>query len=237
MSGCLKLLFSRATDRVETVMLNTSGGLTSGDRIMLEAQALHGAHLSLTTQAAERAYRAEDDMARVTTNLNVGEAATLFWLPQELILFDGARLSRRLTCALEPTSRALLVEPIVFGRTAMGEVLRCVDFRDEICVTFGGTPIFRDVIHIFGDAEAHLSRRITAAGAGAMVTILCVAPDAETQLSVVRDLLPDSAGASLVTDGVLVIRALAKDGLEMRRFLVPLLDHLTQDTLPVCWRL
>ena len=237
MSGCLKLLFSRATDRVETVMLNTSGGLTSGDRITLEAQALDAAHLSLTTQAAERAYRAEDDVARVTTNLKVGETATLFWLPQELILFDGARLSRRLTCALEPSSHALLVEPIVFGRAAMGEKLRYVNFRDEILVTSGGTPIFRDVVHVLGDADAHLAHQVSAAGAGAMVTILLVKPDAEAQLTSVRALLPETAGASLVSDGVLVIRALAKDSLEMRRFLVPLLDHLTQDTLPVCWRL
>lgn len=237
MSGSLKLLFSRARDRVEAIVLNTSGGLTSGDRIDLEAEALGGASLTLTTQAAERAYRADDGHALVTTHLKAGREAMIHWLPQELILFDGARLSRRLTCDLAPTARALLVEPMIFGRHAMGERLRTIDFRDEIRINRGGRPLFRDALHLHGDAETHLARDISGGGAGAMATLILVAPDAEAQLGPVREMLPDTAGASLVAEDALVIRALAKDGLSLRRFLVPMLDRLTQGTLPVCWRL
>lgn len=237
MDGCLKLLFSRARDRVETIVLNTSGGLTSGDSIDLNAEALAGSTLSLTTQAAERAYRSNDGLARVATHLKAARDATVFWLPQELIIFDGARLSRRLTCDLALSARALLVEPIVFGRHAMGEKLKTVDFRDEIIVNLDGRPLFRDALHLNGDTDFHLARQITGAGSGAMATVILVAPDAETQLSPVRDMLPETAGASLVSDGVLIVRALARDGLALRHFLVPILDRLTQFTLPVCWRL
>lgn len=237
MSGCLKLLFSRARDRVETILLNTSGGLTSGDHITLKAEALEGAALSLTTQASERAYRADEDAAKVETTLKAAQDATLYWLPQELILFEGARLRRRLACDLQPSARALIVEPIIFGRHAMREVLRDIDFRDEIKVTRAGKPLFRDAIHLCGDVQAQMERAVLGAGSCAMATILYVAPDAEAKLAQVRELLPATAGASLIARDVLVMRALAKDGFELRRFLVPLLDHLTQDTLPVCWRL
>lgn len=237
MSGCVKLLFSRATDRVETVMLNTSGGLTSGDRIDLHAKAQAGATLSLTTQAAERAYRADAGHAEVRTNLQADDNAGIFWLPQELILFEAAQLDRKLHCRLTGSTRALIVEPVIFGRHAMGEQLHNVRFRDEINITRNGKPLFRDVVDLTGDVHTTLARSVTGASAGAMATIVYIAHDAEAQMKKTRVVLPNTAGASLIQDDVLVVRALAPDSLNLRRFLVPLLDLLTQNALPVCWRL
>lgn len=237
MSGCLKLLFSRSADRVEAVVLNTSGGLTSGDRLSLEAKAKAGATLSLTTQAAERAYLAATGHAEVRTRLLAEEAATLLWLPQELILFEGAQLDRRLHCHLAEGSRALIVEPVVFGRHAMGEELHNVRFRDEIHVTRNGLPLLSDVIDLSGDVQATLARSVTGADAGAMASIIYVAPDAEAQMQQTRADLPKTAGVSLIQNDMLVVRALAADSLGLRRFLLPLLDRLTQNSVPVCWRL
>lgn len=237
MSGCVKLLFSRATDRVETVMLNTSGGLTSGDRIALEAKAQAGANLSLTTQAAERAYRADTGHAEVRTNLQADDNAAIFWLPQELILFEAAQLDRKLQCRLTDSSRALIVEPVIFGRHAMGEHLRNVQFRDEINITRNGQPLLCDVVDLTGDVQTTLARSVTGASAGAMATIVYIAPDAEAQMQETRVDLPKTAGASLIQDDVLVVRALASDSLNLRRFLVPLMERLTHNSLPVCWRL
>ncbi len=237
MSGCLKLLFSRSEDRVETLVLNTSGGLTSGDRISLEAEAQVGASLSLTTQAAERAYRAETGHAEVRTRLQADDKATLLWLPQELILFEGAQLDRKLHCQLSDTSRALIVEPVIFGRHAMGEELHNVWFHDEIHITRDGQPLLRDVIELTGDVQAMLSRSVVSAKAGAMATVIYIAPDAEKRMQQTRAELPKTAGVSLIEGDVLVLRALASDSLNLRRFLVPVLDRLTKNTLPVCWRL
>ncbi len=237
MSGCLKLLFTKAKNRVETIVLNTAGGVTGGDRIALHGAAQEGAGLTLTTQAAERAYRAIDATACVRTHLSAGDGASLMWLPQELILYDGSRLERRLTCELAASSKALLVEPVVFGRHAMGEVLRDIDFRDRISIDREGMPLFRDAVHIRGDAQGHLDRPAIAAGMGAMATILYVAPDAEAKCDWARTQMPSTAGASLIRTDVLVIRALAKDSFDLRQFLVPLLDELSNDTLPISWRL
>jgi len=237
MSGCLKLLFSRARDRVEAILINSAGGLTSGDQLTLRATAYEGARLSLTTQAAERAYRANAGAATVQTVLTAAPDATLFWLPQELILFNGARLTRQLRCDLANSARALLVEPIIFGRHAMGEVLNDIDIRDEISITRNGRPLFKDRVHLCGDMRRHLRRPVIAAGSGAMVTLAYVAPDAEARGAQLRDMLPRLAGASCVAEDVLIIRAMAAGSLELRRFLIPLLDILTQDSLPVCWRL
>ena len=101
-SGSLKLVFPKTHRQdVEAVIVNTAGGVTGGDRIDIAADALAGSALTLTTQAAERAYRSQaGEVAQITTNLSVGPSARLNWLPQELILFDRASLRRRLTIDL-----------------------------------------------------------------------------------------------------------------------------------------
>jgi urease accessory protein len=70
-----------------------------------------------------------------------------------------------------------------------------------------------------------------------MASLVYVAPDAASNLEPVRALLPDTAGASLLAGDMLVMRLLASDGFEMRRSLIPILDLLSQNTLPTSWRL
>jgi len=236
-SGCLKLLFPPKPDRCESILINTAGGLTGGDRLDLSVTAGPGAHLAITTQAAERAYRAQSGRARVSSDLAVGAGGTMFWLPQELILFEGAALERRLTCDLAPDARLLLVEPVVFGRALMGETLRDVAFRDRIEIRRGGRPLYRDQIRFDGDVARHLARPAIADGAGAIASLIFVAPDAEALLPAVRALLPATGGASLLHPDVLVLRLLAEDSFALRQSLLPVLDLISQDRLPASWRL
>lgn len=237
MSGCLKLLFSPSSSRVDGIIINSSGGLTSGDQITLKADVEDSTILALTTQAAERAYRADAGAASVETRLSVGRNAQLLWLPQELILFDGAKLSRKLSCDLAPDAKAIFVEPIVFGRRAMGERLREIDFKDRISITRDGVPLYSDALHLDTVDGQTLARPAVARKMGAMATVVYIAADAETRTKKIQRDLPNSAGASLIRDDVMVLRALASDGFALRQFLVPILDALTGDTLPKSWRL
>ena len=50
-----------------------------------------------------------------------------------------------------------------------------------------------------------------------------------------RDMLPETAGASLVRDGVLFLRGLSSDGYELRRWLMPVLRRLGAEELPKPW--
>ncbi|WP_323766629.1 urease accessory protein UreD [Antarctobacter sp.] len=236
-SGCLRALFSRRTKAVEAIVINTSGGLTGGDSLSLCGAAGVGSQLSLTTQAAERAYRASSDVARVETRLEAGAASVLHWLPQELILFEGARLRRRLRVDLAADARLLLVEPVIFGRTAMGERLRDVAFSDRIAVWRAGAPLYLDGLDLHGDLETGMARPALGGGAGAMASLVYVAPDAESHLAPLRAFMPDTGGVSLMRDDLLVVRLLASDSLNLRRSLLPVLDRLSRDTLPISWRL
>lgn len=237
-SGSYKALFPRCGDMLQSILINTSGGVTGGDKLGLTGAVGPGAALSLTTQAAERAYRSRDgDFGRVTSELEVAEDATLHWLPQELILYDGCALERCLTIHLAPTSRLLMVEPVVFGRVAMHETLRSGTFHDRIEINRGGRPLYRDAVRLSGDVTAQLERPALAQGAKAMASLLFVDPRAEGLLPRVRALLPDTGGASLLAPDVMVLRLLAEDSHVLRQTLLPLLDLLSDGSLPISWRL
>jgi urease accessory protein len=238
-SGSIRLVFPQThTADVETVVVNTSGGITGGDCFDLDLIAEEGASLTITTQAAERAYRAQPgEVGTFTTRLAARDGAYLRWLPQELILFERCNLQRRLTVDLDPNARLLLVEPMVFGRAAMGETLRDVRFSDRIKITRNGRPIYVDGIDLEGDAAANLGRAATAAGALAMCSVVMITPDAVQRLGTLRSMLPRTAGASLLAEDILVIRVLASESYTLRRDLIPVLEHLNQSPLPASWRL
>jgi urease accessory protein len=237
-SGALKAVFPRSPGRLDAVTMNTAGGITGGDRLSVSATAGAGAALCLTTQAAERAYRADGPVpGRVDTRLRAGAGARLLWLPQELILYDGCALDRRLSVELAATARLLMVEPIVFGRTAMGECLRTGRLRDRIAISREGREIYRDGLDLTGPIAERLARPAVADGATAMCSLVHVAPEAEAHLDPLRRLLPATGGASLLAPDLLVMRLVAADSHAMRCVLLPVLDRLTGDSLPRSWRL
>ncbi len=238
-AGSTKLVFPQShTAALEAIIVNTAGGITGGDRFSLDATAQNGTSLTLTTQAAERAYRAQTgEVGHVTTRLTVENNACLHWLPQELILFDQCALHRTLGVHLQDGARFLMVEPVVFGRTAMKEKLNNIRFHDRIRITRNHRPLYLDGMDMAGDAAAHMARSAIGNGANAMASLVLVAPDAASQLAPLRKMLPPSAGASMIANDVLVLRHLAADSFVLRRDLIPILNHLTNNSLPISWRL
>jgi len=238
-SGSMKLVFPTAfRPAAEAILVNTAGGITGGDKYALTANVGQNATLTLTTQAAERAYRAQPgEVGEVSTSLRVESGGRLNWLPQELILFERCALRRRLDVTLAEGAELLMVEPVVFGRAAMHEELRDVNFSDRIRIRRKTDPLYIDGMDLRGDATAHLTHGAIADGAGAMVSLVLAAPDAANRLDKLRTMLPPTGAASLLRKDLLVLRLLASDSFELRRALVPILDFLTQNTLPTSWRL
>lgn len=237
--GSLKVLWptSYSKGSLEAVLLNTAGGLTGGDTLRVSVAVGSGARLVVSTQAAERIYRSAGGTAEVETELRVEPGGRLDWLPQETILYNGSALDRRLTLDLAPGGRALLAEPVILGRRAMGERIRQADFRDRWEVRQDGRLFFSDRLRIQGDAWASLGAASALGEAGAWANIALFGPDATALLRPLRGLLPKMAGASLIREGVLFARILAQDGFELRQTLIPALELLAGGPLPKVWRL
>lgn len=215
----------------EAILINTAGGLTGGDRLdwTLEAD---GTSLVATTQAAEKIYRSLGNDAEIHSRLTGSSGAQLYWLPQEAILFDGARLRRTLDVGLTGGATLLALEATVFGRLAMGESIQDLAFHDRWRVRCEGKLVFADDVRFDGP----LPRTVATLGeAGAMATLLLVAADAETHLDRLRDVF-GAGGAVSAWDGKLLARVLAKDGFVLRKLLNPALKLLVPGgTLPMIW--
>jgi len=233
----MKCLFPRpSAGPLEAVLVNTAGGITGGDHFSTRASAGPNTSLVIATQAAERAYRARPgETGRQRTELTVDAGARIDWLPQETILFDGCAFDRTLTLTLDRGASALVVEPLVFGRTAMGEDVQHGQFHDRIEIRRSGAPLYLDASRYPASIAAHLDRPTVANGARAMATLVYIAPDAEAHLTPIRDHLPERAGASLIGRDVLALRLLAADGYALRQSLVPIVTRLSRDRLPRCW--
>lgn len=237
--GCAKIRLPRdaAANSLEAVLINTSGGLTGGDRMQWAAEAAAGARLTLSTQACEKVYRARDGRAEVQVSLTVGEGARVHWLPQETILFDGGALGRRLDVDLAAGASLLGVEAVVLGRTAMDETVSNGEIADRWRIRRDGKLLFADDLRFRGPVAAIAERGPSLAGACAYASLLLVADDCERFLAPLRAALGPHGGAS-AWGGKLFARLTAQDGFSLREALLPALEILRDgEPLPRVWRI
>ena len=205
----------------EAIIINTSGGLAGGDRFEIDVRA--ESDFCLTTQAAEKIYRSLGSETRVATRLRAEGNARLLWLPQEAILFDGARLKRSFDAELGRNATLLAVETVVLGRKAMKELLTEFSFHDRWRIRRGGKLIFADDLRF---NPLRVRGAVALGGCEAFATIVLVSPDTELFLDPLREIIGMRGGVS-VWDGKLVARLVGVDGFDMRKTLIPALKLLS----------
>jgi urease accessory protein len=201
----LRLLFPETDPGDPTLgaLVNVAGGLAGGDEVATRLELLADARFTATTPAAEKIYRSLGEETRISAEIRLGEGACCEWLPQETILFDGARLTRRLDIAIAPGARLLAAEMLVLGRAARGETLTRGTLIDRWRIRREGRLIWADALRLDDPTEA-LGARFALGGAGALGTLLLAAPDAAAHRDRAREF--SNGGASLVAPGLLVLR-------------------------------
>lgn len=237
-SGGYRVRFPRAERTCEGVLINTGGGLTGGDRMSLEAVVTAGASAVLTTQAAEKIYRSDGRDAEVAIDLTLEAASRLDWLPQEHILFDGARLRRNLDVRMAPDASLTLAESVVFGRLAMGEAMERGSYQDRWRIIRGDRLILAEEVRLAGPVQAILARKAVAGGALALATVLHVSPDAESRREAARAMLDDAmceCGLS-AWNGMLIARFLSSDPHILRADLARFLERFRGRPMPRSWQ-
>jgi len=239
-SGCLRARVPYAEPGVgaSVVLINTGGGVTGGDALVQTVAWGEGAQAAVVSQAAEKVYRSVAGDVVIDTRLTVAKGARAEWLPQETILFDRARLNRRMEIDLAEGARFLGIESVVLGRAAMGEVVREGSLRDAWRIRREGRLVYADAQALSGAMADLMDRAAIGAGARAMAVAVFAAPDADAMLPKVREALTavKGRGAASAFDGLLVTRLLAADGRTMRGDLIALLTALRGGAaLPRVW--
>jgi len=223
--GSLRVRFPNAADALEAVIVNTGGGMTGGDRFSIAMTVGEGARLVASTAAAEKIYRSTGPDAEMDVTLDVHAGGHLSWLPQETILFDRARLSRRIEIDLAGGASLIMAEAVVFGRAAMGEAMREGLFADRWRLRRDGRLIYADAALLDGAISERLSTAAVTAGGIAIASVL-IAPADETTIAAVRAL--DFAGEAGISawNGLALARLVARDGAALRRDLIAVLAAL-----------
>lgn len=140
-----------------SVLLHPPGGIAGGDRLEIAATVDAGAKALLTTPGAAKWYRCDGADARQTIVLSVGRGAGLEWLPQETIVFDGARPAIDTRIELEQGARYLGWEILCFGRTAARETFARGRLRQTLELRFEGRLAFAEQLALTGGDEVFAS--------------------------------------------------------------------------------
>lgn len=215
----LRVLFPDVPDGEPPLaaLVTTSGGLAGGDRLEVAVALGEGSKAVVVASAAEKIYRSTGPDVTVAVALSAQAGSWLEFLPQETILFDGARLRRATALDLTGDARALAGEMLVFGRTARGERMTYGLARDAWEIRRDGRLIWTDALHV--DGPEVLASPAGFDGAVACATLILAAPDAGDYRDGVRDLLAGyggKAGATMV-NGVLLVRWLDADAQRLRQ--------------------
>lgn len=219
----------------QAVLLTTSGGVTDGDSLKTTIEIGPGATALATTQAAEKIYRAArgDSHCAIDVAVRVGEGAVLDWLPQETIVFEGARLKRRTVAEVEPGGALLACEMVVLGRAASGERFTRGLLLDSWSVRRAGRLVWTDTLRVEGE---------TPAGAGfgtanALATVIGVWDAPQDRFEQARAILEAAqevrAGVTLV-NGVMVARLLG-EATAVRAATIGFLTDFRGRRLPRVW--
>ena len=124
------------------MLLNPTGGVLGGDRLVTEIILEKETHVCLTTPSATRIYRTSEQPAVLKTMIQLGEGATLEYLPDHVIPHTGSSLRQSLRVEMARGSRAVILDSLAAGRVARGERWNFSEIDSRTEVTLCGKPAF-----------------------------------------------------------------------------------------------
>jgi urease accessory protein len=116
-----RLFYPEAKGKAHCYLLHPPGGVVLGDHLTI-GTVLHSGAVLVTTPSASRFYTVADFREEQSQELRLrADAGCLEWLPQETILFSGARARLRTRIDLGEEAELAYWDILVLGRPACGE--------------------------------------------------------------------------------------------------------------------
>ncbi|HKQ31108.1 MAG TPA: urease accessory protein UreD [Burkholderiales bacterium] len=225
------------------IIVHPPAGIAGGDALTIGASVGGGAATLLTTPGAGKWYRSAGPWAEQRIRFDVAAGASLEWLPQETIVFDGALAQLRNEVCLTGDARYIGWEILCLGRTGSGESFTRGECRTRTLVRRDGRPLWLERARIEGGGDALTSTAVLA-GHPIAGTLVATAPMIERDvLLACREPKPVSGeGAVTSMPGLLVARYLGASSeaaknyfTQLWRILRPALTGRTANE-PRIWR-
>lgn len=223
----LKPLYPEGEDICHGVIVHPPGGIVAGDQLSVDVRVNSGANALITTPGAQKWYRSAGKLASAVTRLHVADDASLEWLPQETMVFNGARAQQTLEISLAADARFFGWEMLCLGRTTRGERFDVGQFRQRIELVRAETnaPLWRESMVLNGD-DALLVSPLGMRGHPVLGTAWMLYPqsvhDGAALLGDVREALGEQAlaAASMPEPGLIVVKVLGDAPETVRNLLI-----------------
>jgi urease accessory protein len=124
------------------MLLNPTGGVLGGDRLVTEIVQEAGTHVCLTTPSATRIYRTAEKPAILETSIRLHEEATLEYFPDHVIPHARSALCQSLRIEMARGSRAIIFDSMASGRVAHGERWSFTEMDSRTEVFSCGRPAY-----------------------------------------------------------------------------------------------
>ena len=209
-----KALYPEGEAVCQAILLHPPSGIAGGDQLHIAARVGPQAHAQITTPGAGKWYRSGGEEATQSLDFSVAAGAVLEWLPQETIVFDGARSRMNTRVQIAADSRYLGWEILCLGRRAAGERFSNGSIALHTRIESAGQPLWLERGHISGN-DPLLGSPAGWAGASVSGTLLATlrpGDDVAALLAACRALPPADAAECALTalPGVLVARYLGQ---------------------------
>ncbi|MDB5842453.1 MAG: ureD [Herminiimonas sp.] len=184
-----KPLYPEHPSVCHAIVIHPPGGVVGGDQLSIAARAGERARAFLTTPGAAKWYRANGRISRQDIKLEAAAGATLEWLPQETIFFNGAQVELDTSIELDATACFIGCDILCFGRTASGESFDSGTVAQRTSVRLGGRLVWFEQGMLHGGGEAMRSP-LAMAGKTVCATLIAVGKPAAinaTLVAAIRD--------------------------------------------------
>ncbi len=135
-------------------LLHPPGGVVGGDELLIDVSVRAGAQALITTPAAGKFYRSGGPRAALMQRIALAADACLEWLPQETIVYAGARADSKTRVDLAGNARFIGWEILCLGRPASSEAFLHGDLRQRFEIWRDGKPIWLERARFDGGAPA-----------------------------------------------------------------------------------
>lgn len=200
-------------------ILHPPGGIVGGDSLELDLVCHEGTSTLITTPGASKFYQSNGFTAFQNQNLQVKQQACLEWLPQETILFDGARVDSTTKIQLEKQASFIGWEIVSFGRPVCNEEFTKGLFKQSYEIWQNDQPILIDKVTIQDRTEVF--KGMWGLQGKPVMGLMTVVNDDTNALLEAKDIIQNSIEdvsrlSVTVMDSVLVCRCLDTNSMSIR---------------------
>lgn len=190
-----KMLWPEKTGVCHAIIVHPPAGIAGGDHLSFKIAAQAHSHALVTTPGAGKWYKTNHKQAFQHIDLTADEKATLEWLPQETMLFNGACAHSTTQVTLAETASFMGWDMLVLGRQACQEQFNQGSYSNQFQLRRADQLLVADCLNFYG-GDRWLSSCLGMRGYAVMGSFWAVAPpeyrnvvQLEAQLSQIRELM------------------------------------------------